>query len=326
MHILVIGGAGMVGRKFIERLSADGQLGGKAIDRITAFDVVPATPPEASFSIDVLTGDFPEDGMAEKLIADRPDIIIHLAAIVSGEAETDFEKGYRINLDGSMKLLEAIRKAGDDYHPRMVFTSSIAVYGAPFPTVIPDTYYHTPLTSYGTQKAITELLLHDYARKGILDGIGIRLPTIVVRPGAPNKAASGFFSNILREPLAGKEAVLPVDDSVLHWMASPRAAVGFLIHAATMDLTDAVNGYSFTMPGQAATVSEMIAALGRVAGPGPVSRIRREPDDFIKSIVRGWPQSFEANAARALGFEAEPDMDAIIRIHIEDELSGKFVE
>ena len=325
MHILVIGAAGMVGRKFVEKLARDGTLGGKPVSRITAFDVVAATPPEASFPIDVHTGDFPESGMAEALITDRPDIIVHLAAIVSGEAEVDFEKGYRINLDGSMKLLEAIRRA-ENYHPRMVFTSSIAVYGAPFPTVIPDTYYHTPLTSYGTQKAITELLLHDYVRKGFLDGIGIRLPTIVVRPGAPNKAASGFFSNILREPLAGKEAVLPVDDSVLHWMASPRAAVGFLMHAATMDLPAGVNGYSYTMPGQGVTVAEMIAALGRVAGPGPVSRIRREPDDFIRGIVSGWPQTFNADAAKELGFVAEPDMDTIIRIHIEDELGGTFAE
>lgn len=325
MHVLIIGAAGMVGRKFLARLATDGTLGARAVDRVTAHDCVAADPPDAPFPIETITGDFPADGEAERLIAGRPDLIVHLAAIVSGEAEQDFDKGYRINLDGSLKLLAAIRAAGEGYHPRLVFASSIAVYGAPFPDTIPDTYFHTPLTSYGTQKAITELLLHDHVRKGFLDGIGLRLPTIVVRPGAPNKAASGFFSNILREPLAGQEAVLPVPDTVRHWMASPRAAVGFLLHAATMSLPDDVNGRSYTMPGHAATVGEMIAALERVAGPGPVSRIRREPDPFVAGIVGGWPQAFEAKVAQALGFEAESDMDTIIRIHIEDELGGAFV-
>ena len=150
---------------------------------------------------------------------------------MSGEAEQEFDKGYRINLHGTMNLLELVRKAGNK--PRVVFTSSIAVFGAPFPDKIPDNFFTTPLTSYGTQKAIGELLLADYTRKGFLDGVGIRLPTICVRPGKPNKAASGFFSNIIREPLAGHEAVLPVSEDVMHWHASPRAAVGFLLHAAT---------------------------------------------------------------------------------------------
>lgn len=325
MHVLVIGAAGMVGRKFVARLCADRALGGRAISRLTAYDVIAGDIPDAPFPVDVLTGDFPAEGEAERLIAGRPDIVVHLAAVVSGEAETDFDKGYRINLHGSMKLLEAIRAVGGDYRPRVVFASSIAVFGAPFPEAIPDTHHHVPLTSYGTQKAVTELLLHDYARRGFLDGIGLRLPTIVVRPGVPNKAASGFFSNILREPLNGKEAVLPVADSVRHWMASPRAAVGFLVHAATMPLPDGVNGRSYTMPGVAATVAEMIAALERVAGPGPVSRIRRQPDPFVDRIVSGWPRAFEASAARDLGFVAEPDMDTIIRIHIDDELDGTFV-
>ena len=165
--------------------------------------------------------------------SDRPDAIFHLAAVVSGEAETDFEKGYRINLIGMHYLLEAIRCAGG-YHPKLVFTSSIAVFGAPFPSEIYDEFHHTPLTSYGAQKGICELLLADYTRKGFLDGVGIRLPTICVRPGTPNKAASGFFSNIIREPLAGKEAVLPVEESVMHWHASPKSAVGFLTHAASL--------------------------------------------------------------------------------------------
>lgn len=326
MRILVIGAAGMLGAKLVKRLAAEGKLGTAKIDHLTAYDIIPATAPEdCPFPIEILSGDFPDVGEAERMIAGKPDLIFHLAAIVSGEAEKDFDKGYRINLEGSMKLLDAIRVAGEGYHPRIVFTSSIAVFGAPFPDDISDTWYHTPLTSYGTQKAITELLLHDYARRGILDAIGLRLPTIVVRPGKPNLAASGFFSNILREPLAGQEAVLPVEDSVRHWMASPAAAVGFFFHAATMGLPSGVNGRSYTMPGVAAKVSEMIAALERVAGPGPVSRIRREPDSFISGIVAGWARGFEPNAAEALGFSAEKSMDEIITRHIEDELGGKFV-
>jgi nucleoside-diphosphate-sugar epimerase len=252
-------------------------------------------------------------------------VIFHLAAIVSGEAELDFDKGYRINLDGTRMLIDAIRLAGGGYKPRLVFTSSIAVFGAPFPDAIGDEFFHTPLLSYGTQKAIGELLISDYSRKGFLDGISIRLPTICIRPGAPNKAASGFFSNILREPLAGKEAVLPVSEDVRHWHATPRSAVGFLLHAGTMDLATVGPRRGLTMPGLTATVGEQIAALKRVAGDKVAARIKREPDAFIMGIVDGWPRNFEAKRARALGFTtAETTFDDIIRIHIEDELGGKF--
>ena len=207
MKVLILGGAGMVGRKLAERLAKDGELGGKAITGMTLYDVVaPQAPAGAGFPVTCETGDLPAEGETDRLIAAKPDVVFHLAAIVSGEAELDFEKGYRINLDGTRNLYESIRKA--QYAPRVVFTSSIAVFGAPFPEAIPDEYHVTPLTSYGTQKAIGELLLADYTRKGIFDGVGIRLPTICVRPGKPNKAASGFFSNIIREPLIGQEAVL----------------------------------------------------------------------------------------------------------------------
>ena len=199
-------------------------------------------------------------------MAGRPDVIFHLAGVVSGEAETDFEKGYRVNLDGTRALLEAIRAVGDGYKPKLVFTSSIAVFGAPFPEAIADDFHLTPLTSYGTQKAMCELLLADYTRRGILEGVGIRLPSIVVRPGKPNKAASGFFSGIIREPLAGQEAILPVADSVLHWHASPRSAVGFLIHAAGLTRAQLGNRINLTMPGVCCTVGEQIAALRRIAG------------------------------------------------------------
>src|SRR5246127_5572534 len=316
----------MVGRKLSERLLRDGRLGNRDITRLTLHDVVaPAKPDKAGFPVDVMAGDFAVSGAAEKLIVGRPDVIFHLAAIVSGEAELDFDKGYRINLDGTRMLLDAIRLISG-YKPRVVFTSSIAVYGAPFPEAIGDEFFHTPLLSYGTQKAIGELLLADYTRRGFFDGVGIRLPTICIRPGLPNKAASGFFSNILREPLAGREAILPVSEDVRHWHATPRSAVGFLLHAATMDSAAAGPRRNLTMPGLSATVGEQIAALRRVAGEKVAARIKREPDPFIMGIVDGWPRDFDARRSRQLGFTtAENTFDDIIRIHIEDELGGKFV-
>jgi nucleoside-diphosphate-sugar epimerase len=251
-------------------------------------------------------------------------VIFHLAAIVSAEAEADFEKGYRVNLDGTQNLFEAVRLVGGGYCPRLVFTSSIAVFGAPFPGAIPDEFHLTPLTSYGTQKAIGELLLADYSRRGFFDGVGIRLPTIVVRPGRPNKAASGFFSGIIREPLNGQEAILPVADTVMHWHASPRAAVGFLVHAATMDTGKLGARRSLTMPGLAATVADQIEALRRVAGEKAVGLIRREPDATVAGIVDGWPREFEAQRAESLGFKAESTFDEIIRVYIDDELGGRI--
>ncbi len=327
MHILVLGAAGMVGRKLVERLVRDGRLGNREITRLTLQDVVaPQNPAGNAIPTALVTSDFADPGTAAPLVAERPDVIFHLAAIVSGEAEVEFDKGYRINLDGTRHLIEAIRALGGGYKPRLVFTSSVAVFGAPFPDKIGDEFFLTPLTSYGTQKAICELLLADYTRKGFLDGIGIRLPTICVRPGKPNKAASGFFSNIIREPLAGEEAALPVSEDVRHWHASPRSAVGFLIHAGTMD-TEAMGARrSLSMPGLSATVGEQIAALERVAGKNVVARIRREPDPAIIRIVDGWPRQFDTARALKLGFTtAEKTFDDIIRIHIEDELGGTFV-
>jgi nucleoside-diphosphate-sugar epimerase len=265
MHILIIGAAGMIGRKLTARLVDDGALNGRRIDKLTLVDVsAPAKPEKFGGPVESIAADVADSAAVRRIVSARPDVIFHLAAVVSAEAELDFEKGMRINLDGSRALLEAIRAIGDGYCPRLVFTSSIAVFGAPFPEAIADDFHLTPLTSYGTQKAIVELLLADYTRRGFVDGVGIRLPSIVVRPGRPNKAASGFFSSIIREPLAGQEAVLPVEDSVLHWHASPRAAVGFLVHAAGLD-------------------------------------------------------------AAKLGFRGEASFDDIIRVHIDDELSGKIV-
>jgi len=298
MHVLITGAAGMIGRKLAARLIGDGTLNGRPLSKLTLIDVtIPQRPESATTIVTAIGADIADPAAAGDAIGGRPDVIFHLAAIVSGEAELDFDKGMRVNLDGSRALLDAIRAAGDDFHL-------------------------TPLTSYGTQKAVIELLLADYSRRGFVDGIGIRLPTIVVRPGPPNKAASGFFSSIIREPLAGAEAILPVEDSVRHWHASPRAAVGFLLHAAAIDKDSLGPRVNLTMPGLCCSVAEQIAALRRIAGEKAAGRIRREPDPLVMRIVAGWPSRFDARRALALGFRAETSFDEIIRVHIEDELGG----
>jgi D-erythronate 2-dehydrogenase len=327
VHVLILGAAGMIGRKLTARLVADGNVGGYDVERLTLADVVaPRHPANAASQVEVVATDLAVPSEAERLVEGRPDLIFHLAAVVSGEAETDFEKGYRVNLDGTWALLEAVRAAhtASGYHPRVVFTSSIAVYGAPLPNPIPEDFQQTPLTSYGTQKAVGELLLADYTRRGFLDGIGIRLPTICIRPGRPNKAASGFFSSILREPLVGQEAVLPVPETVRHWHASPRSAVEFLVRAATLDGQQVGPRRTLSMPGLSATVGEQIEALRRVAGEQAVRLIRREPDESIMRIVQTWAPALEATRAVRLGFAAESSFDEIIRVHIEDELGGSL--
>src|SRR4029078_9442761 len=308
MHILMTGAAGMIGRKLTARLVKDGKLNGKQIDRLTLTDVIsPEKPQGFKGTVDAATSDLSTPGAAAKAVEGKPDVIFHLAGVVSGEAETDFEKGYRVNLDGTRALFEAIRAAA--YTPKVVFTSSIAVFGAPFPNSIPDEFHLTPLTSYGTQKAICELLLADYTRLVFLAGIGIRLPTICVRPGKPNKAASGFFSGIIREPLAGVDAQLPVSGAVVHPPASPRAAIGFLMHAAGL-ARDALGArINLSMPGVCCTVADQIPALQRVAGRRVGARIRRQHDPLVARIVDGWPQRIEARRARELGFKAERSFD-----------------
>ena len=323
---LIIGGAGMVGRKLAERIASQGALNGQPVSRLHLADVVePTLPGGLAEGVGATsTVDLAERGAAERLIAGRPDVVFHLAAIVSGEAERDFHKGYRINLDGTRMLFDAIHTAheAEGYRPRVVFTSSIATFGAPFPDTIPDTFNHTPLTSYGTQKAIGELLLADHTRRGHMGGISIRLPTICIRPGKPNAAASSFFSGILREPINGREAILPVGEDVRHWFASPRSAVGFLLHAAALDLGRVGPHASLDMPGLSATVAEEIEALRRVVGEDAAKLIRRERDPEIEAIVSGWPRGFEAARARELGFEAEQSFDEIIRIYLEDEMGA----
>ncbi|MCY3984200.1 MAG: SDR family oxidoreductase [Roseovarius sp.] len=323
MHLLIIGAAGMIGRKLTEKISLSQNIGGVKLDRITLADIVaPQHAADFAGECQTLQMDFAEEGMEERLIADHPDIIIHLAAIVSGEAEVDFEKGYRVNFDGTRLLFDSIRRIAN-YTPRVVFASSLAVFGAPFPNKIPDDFHLTPSTSYGTQKAMSELLLDDYTRRGFFDGIGIRLPTICIRPGKPNKAVSGFYSGILREPLNGREAILPVSEDLRHWFSSPRSAVAFLEHAATMDTAALGNRRNLTMPGVSVTVREQIEALRRAAGEKAVALIRQEPDPAISAIVSSWPQDFEATRAKAAGFTAETSVDEIIAVYVEEELNGR---
>jgi nucleoside-diphosphate-sugar epimerase len=326
LHILITGAAGMIGRKLTERLGKEGALAGTPIDKLTLLDVVaPAKPEGFKAKPETVAADLAVPGEAAKAIAGRPDTIFHLAGVVSGEAEVDFDKGYRVNLDGIRALLQAIRAIGDGYRPRLVYTSSIAVFGAPFPPSIPDDFHLTPLTSYGTQKAIGEALLADYTRRGFCDGVGIRLPSVVVRPGKPNKAASGFFSGIIREPLAGLEAVLPVPETVVHTHASPRAAVGFLVHAAGLARDALGPRINLSMPGVCCTVAEQIAALRGIAGDRVAGRIRRAEDPLVARIVAGWPQRIEARRARDLGFKAESSFEEIVRIHIDEDRGGTFV-
>lgn len=314
MHILILGAAGMLGRKLTAAITG----GALAHDRLTLADVVkPAAVPGAA----MLALNLTDPGAAGQLLKDRPGLIFHLAAVVSGEAEADLAKGYAVNLDASRALFDAIA-AIPGYCPRVVFASSLAVFGAPFPKVIPDDFHLTPRTSYGTQKAMAELLLSDYSRRGLLDGVALRLPTICIRPGAPNKAASGFYSSILREPLSGLPATLPVRDTVRHWFASPRAATGFFLRAATLDTASLGPSRALTMPGLSASIAEMIEALRRVAGQKAVDLITCAPDPVIQAIVEPWAEACEATRARALGFTAEQSFDEIIRIYLKDDHPG----
>ncbi|MBB3952955.1 D-erythronate dehydrogenase [Aureimonas jatrophae] len=327
MKILILGAGGMIGRKLTAALLRKGDLSGQAIQSMTLADVVKTDAPASAIPLHTVAADLSAPGVAAELIAERPDVVFHLAAIVSGEAEADFEKGYRINLDGTRELFEAVRRVhgADGYRPRVVFTSSVAVFGQPLPPVVPETQVLAPLSSYGTQKAIGELLLADYSRRGFMDGIGIRLPTIVIRPGQPNKAASGFFSGILREPLAGLPATLPVGDDVRHWFASPRRAVEFVLRAAEVDTSGLGVRRTLDMPGLSATVGEAIEALRRAAGDEAVALIRREPDPAVQRIIESWPEAFDPQRARALGFEADASFDEIIRRHLEDEAPATTV-
>ncbi len=307
----------MIGRKLAAALEAEGQ----GAD-LTLFDVM--FPPGMATSATCISGDITDPAVTNALAAARPDVIYHLAAIVSGEAEADFDKGWQTNMLSFWNFLEAIRAehlaSGGVYRPRIVFSSSIAVFGGPYPEKIDDLFLSAPQTSYGAQKACSELMLTDFSRKGFVDGISIRLPTICVRPGLPNKAASGFFSGIIREPLNGVEAVLPVPTTVRHWHASPRAAVGFLRHSAAMDLDRLEGRRALSLPGVSCTIEEQIEALRDVAGNDAVNLIKHVPDEAISSIVHLWPRDFDPARAIELGYRAESSFREIIDIYMAEDM------
>ena len=319
--ILILGGGGMVGQKLANHLLASGLPGHKTLD-ITLFDM--AFPLKQDGRLRCITGSLTDAQNITMLAQLRPDLVFHLASIVSGEAESNFDAGWQVNMFTMWHYLEALRKlhidTGGTYVPKIIFTSSIAVFGGPFPEQIEDTFLSAPQTSYGAQKASCELLLSDFSRKGFVDGISLRLPTICVRPGKANLAASSFFSGIIREPLNGQKAILPVDESVRHWHASPRAAVGFLRHAATLDSRLLENRRALNLPGVSCTVAEQIEALRRAAGQSVVNLIEHRPDGTIINIVSSWPRNFTAQRARALGFQAEASFDEIIATYIQDDL------
>lgn len=325
MKVLIIGSAGMLGQKLLSKLIDLGKLKGEEIKEIELFDVNKTQIQKAeNIKITSKKGNLLNNRLIKALIISKPDVIFHLAAIVSGQAEAEFDLGWDINTKATWDLFENIRSIGNGYRPKLVFTSSIAVFGAPFPNKINDEFFTTPLTSYGNQKVVSELLLSDYSRKTIIDGISIRLPTICVRPGKPNLAASGFFSGIIREPLNGVEAILPVSTKVRHWFASPRSAINFLIHAAEIDTKKLNNRITLNMPGLSATVQEQIDSLKRIAGKNITELIKQKLDPKIERIVGSWAKNLETKRSIELGFKAEKTFDDIIKIYIEEDFKNKL--
>lgn len=321
MEVLITGGAGFLGSRLAKALLERGTLAGpdgrqQAIGRITLLDLAPASIIDPR--VRVLTGDISDAAVIAAAITPETVSIFHLAAVVSGQAEADFELGMRINFDATRLILERARQLGS--RPRVVFTSSVAVFGGPLPAQVTDGTVATPQSSYGAQKLMGEILVTDYSRKGYIDGRALRMPTICVRPGAPNKAASSFASGIIREPLNDQPAVCPVAPETPMWVMSPRKAIEGLIHGHEIDGAALGATRTLNMPGLATSVAEMVAALEQVAGANVAARIRWEPDPAVIRIVNSWPGSFDAARAAALGFTADPDFESIVRAHIQDEV------
>lgn len=325
MRIVITGGAGFVGRKLAQRILERGGLVGPSgaeekVDELVLFDIAAAAMP-ADKRVKLVTGDIADAATLRRLIAPGTGSVFHLAAVVSAQAEAEFDTGMRVNLDGTRAVLEACRAL--PVPPRVVFASSIAVYGGDVPDTITDTTPLTPQTSYGIQKACGELLVGDYSRKGFIDGRALRLPTIVVRPGKPNRAASTFASSIIREPLSGVDTVCPVSAQSFMPLMSPRRLVSAVLRAH--DLPGSAYGFSrsLLLPGLRITVGEMVEALRRAAGETATARIEWRPDPVIQRIVDGWPRALEAKRAAALGIEGDDDMDEVISGFIEDDLPAQ---
>ena len=318
MRIVITGGCGFLGRRLALLLLQQGSKLG-AIDELVLFDNAPsALPLPDDRRVKLVTGDIADRDTVTKLIAPATDSVFHLAAIVSGQAEADTDLGYRVNLDGTRAVLDACRALGNT--PRLVFASSLAVYGGKLPPAVGDDTALTPQTSYGTQKAIGELLVNDYSRKGFIDGRALRLPTVVVRPGRPNRAASTFASSMIREPLAGQEAICPVSPDTVMALASPRRIVAGLVHALGIPGEAFGTSRSLQLPGFSVSVGEMAAALRRAGGEAAYARIRWQPDPQIQAIVSSWPPALATSRAEALGFGRDSNIDEVVAAFIEDDL------
>jgi len=322
VRILITGAGGFIGRKLTERLLVRGELDSRQIEQITAADLFGLDQLADDPRLTKTTLDITDHVATAQLIAPGFDLVVHLAAIVSANAEEDFDLGYKVNLDGTRYILEGLRALGTT--PRLIFASTLAVFGGPVPETIGDDFHLTPQTSYGTQKAACELLVADYTRKGFIDGRSLRLPTIVVRPGKPNKAASTFASSIIREPLAGQEAICPVDLDSRMYVLSPRRVIDAFIKTAELPSDAFGQVRSLTLPGIPVRIGDALDALRRIAGDAVADRVRQVPDPKIQKIVDGWPYGFSSARARSMGYAADASIDEIIEAHIEDELGGKI--
>jgi nucleoside-diphosphate-sugar epimerase len=321
MNVTILGAAGFLGRKLAARIAAEGAIGDRRVSALTLFDMVrPEAPPSAPFPVAIHQGDV--TALPAGVITTETAAVFHLAAVVSAQAEADYELGLRVNLHGALAVAEACRQAtaAGSPPPRVVFTSSVASFSGGQNGVVSADARQVPANSYGAQKAAAELLLGDASRRGFLDLVTLRLPTIAVRPGRPNRAASGFFSGIIREPLLGQPAELPVADSFATWLASPRRAVDWLLHAAALPADALGLARGVNPPGITVTVGEMLAALEQVS-PGASALVARRPDPAIEAIVATWPARFDDSTARGLGFTPHEPFAAVIRAFIEDDLA-----
>jgi nucleoside-diphosphate-sugar epimerase len=317
MKISILGGGGFLGRKIAAKLANDGKLGDNTVTALTLFDVTEPPKPQAPFPVVSVGGDVV--ALPDNAIPEGTDVVFHLAAVVSAQAEADYDLGRRVNIRGTDAVVDRCRALGT--RPRVVFTSSVASFSASQDDVLADNTRQIPGNSYGAQKAAAELILADASRRGFLDAVSLRLPTVIVRPGRPNKAASSFFSGIVREPLLGLDTELPVADDFAVWVCSPRRAVDWLLHAAAMDTAKMGLDRSVDPPGISTTVAHLLQALDEVA-PGASMHVKRVADETIAAIVSTWPPAFEALHARTLGFSIhEPVLD-VIKAFIEDDLEA----